>query len=107
MLGLARGADQAKDPVGLVGIAGPHLLAVDQPVIAFVLAFGLQASEVRARAGLGIALAPTDLAAGDLGQESLLLLLAAIFQQRRAEHGNAEAGQRRAGIDARHFLLED
>ena len=71
MLGRGRiGAHQAEDPVGLVGIAGPDLLAVDQPVIALVLALGLQAGEVGAGAGLGIALAPADLAAGDLGQDS-------------------------------------
>ena len=58
------GAHQAEAPVGLVGVAGPDLLAVDQPVVALVLAAGLQAGEVGAGAGLGIALAPADLAAG-------------------------------------------
>ena len=106
MLGRLRiGADQAEDPVGLVGIAGPDLLAVDQPMVALVLALGLQRGEVGAGAGLGIALAPADLAARDLGQEVLLLLLGAIFEQRRAEHRDAEAHQRIARADPRHFLL--
>ena len=100
------GADQAEDPVGLVGIAGPDLLAVDQPMIALVLAFGLQAGEVGAGARLGIALAPAYLAAGDLGQIMLLLRLAAIFEQGRAEHRDAEAHQRIAGADPRHLLLQ-
>ena len=70
MLGLGRGADQAEDPVGLVGVAGPHLLAVDQPVVALVLGLGLQAGEIGAGARLRIALAPADFAARDLGQVS-------------------------------------
>ena len=77
MLGLGRGADQAEDPVGLVGIAGPHLLAVDEVMVALVFGLGLQAGEVGARARLRIALAPADFAARDLGQEVLLLLLIA------------------------------
>src|SRR5690606_902577 len=92
MLGFARGADQAEDPVSLVGVAGPDLLAVDQIVIALVLSLGLQAREVAARARLRIALAPADLAARDLRQEALFLFLGAIFEQGGPEHRNAEAG---------------
>ena len=66
------GAHQAEAPVGLVGVGGPDLLAVDQPVVALVLALGLQAGEVGAGAGLGIALAPADLAVHDLRQDALL-----------------------------------
>jgi hypothetical protein len=38
VLGLGVGAHQAEDPVGLVGVAGPDLLAVDDEVVAVVSA---------------------------------------------------------------------
>ena len=38
---LLKGVHQAEDPVGLVGIGGPDLLAVDQIVVALVLGAGL------------------------------------------------------------------
>ena len=60
------GAHQAEAPVGLVGVGGPDLLAVDQPVVALVLAAGGEAGEVGAGARLRIALAPADLALDDL-----------------------------------------
>ena len=109
LLGLGRGAHQAEDPVGLVGIAGPHLLPVDQPVVAPLVSFfglGLQPGEVGAGAGLGIALAPADLAARDLRQIMALLLLAAELEQRRPEHRDPEADERRPRADPRHLLLE-
>ena len=100
-------ADEAEDPVGLVGIAGPDFLAVDDPVVAPVLAEGLHRDEVRARARLRIALAPADFAARDLIEEALLLPLGAKMQQRWPEHPDAEARERRAGADPRHLLAQD
>ena len=76
-------------------------------MVALVLAEGLQADEVAARARFAIALAPADFAARDLGEVMDLLLLGTEFEQRRAEHPDAEAVERRARIDALHFLLED
>ena len=106
LLGLGRRPHQAEDPVGLVGIAGPHLLAVDQPVIALVLGLGLEPGEVGAGARLRIALAPADLAARDLRQIVSLLLLGAEREQRRPEHRDAEAGQRRPRADPLHLFLQ-
>ena len=68
LLGLRVGAHQAEAPVGVLRAGGPDLLAVDQPVVALVLALGLQAGEVGAGAGLGVALAPAQLAADDRRQ---------------------------------------
>ena len=34
--------DEAENPVGVIGVGGPDLRAVDQPVVPLVLAFGLQ-----------------------------------------------------------------
>ena len=101
------GADQAENPVGLVGIARPDLLAVDDPVIALVLAERLQRHEVRPRPRLRIALAPADLALRHIGQDRGLLLLGAEFEQRRPKHPDAERIERRARLDPRHFLAED
>ena len=63
----AVGAHEAEDPVGLVGVAGPDLLAVDERSgrrlsSARVCSDG----EVGAGARLRVTLAPTDLAARDL-----------------------------------------
>src|SRR5690606_2800976 len=61
---------------------------------------------VGAGVGFRITLAPPDLAACDLGKEAALLLFGAEFQQRRAEHRDAEAEQRVARFDTRQFLLQ-
>src|SRR5204863_5993064 len=73
-LAVARGAHEAEDPVAVLAERGPGLLAVDDVLVAAPLCLGLQRSEVGARAGLAVALAPPDFAALDAGQEALLLL---------------------------------
>ncbi len=73
-------AHQAEAPVGSVGVAGPDLLPVDQPMVALVLAAGGERREVGARSGLGVTLAPADLALDDLGQVFLLLILVAVLE---------------------------
>ena len=101
------GAHQAEDPVGLVGVGGPDLLAVDDEVV--VVHFGPRGQRRQVGAGvrLRVALAPADLAARDLRQVLALLLLAAVLQQRRAEHPDAEALQRRAALERGHLLAQD
>ena len=106
MLRAGIGAHQAEDPVGLVGIGGPDLLAVDQVVIALVLAARLQARKVRSRARLRIALTPADLTFHDVGNEAELLFVITEFEQRWAKHPKAEREQRRACLDAAHLLLQ-
>ncbi len=104
MLGrLGVGADQTEYPVGLIGVGGPDLLAVDDPVVATIFRPRLDRGQVGAGAGLGIALTPADLAAHDGRQEALLLFLGAKGQQRRAQHPDAEAGQGHLGLDAAHL----
>ena len=90
LLGRAIGAHQAEDPVGVVRIRRPDLLAGDDEIVAVAFGAGLQRGEVRSGVRFGIALAPADQARGDLRQMFLLLRLGAVFQQRRSEHGNAE-----------------
>ena len=106
MLGALVGVDQTENPVRLVGVTGPYLLAVDQEVVTLVLGRCLQPGEVGPGIGFRIALAPADFSARDFGQKALLLLFRAIFQQRRAEHGDAEAVQGIAAVQPRHFLAE-
>ena len=52
------GAGQQEDVVGVLGLGGPHLLAVDDPLVAVELGPGLQAGQVRSGVGLAEALAP-------------------------------------------------
>ena len=99
------GADEAEDPVGVIGVAGPDLRAVDEPVVALVFGLGLQPGEVGSRARLRVALAPADLAPDDRRNELLLLLFVRELQERRAEHPEAEAVQRRARADPAELLL--
>ena len=106
MLGRAVGTHKAEDPVRLVGIRGPDLLAVDQVMITLVFAARLQAGEVRSRARLRIPLAPAGLALQDVGDEAQLLFVITELEQRRAEHPEAEREERRARLDAAHFLFQ-
>ena len=67
------GAHDEQAPAGDVGQGGPHLLAVDDPLVAVAHALGRQAGEVGAGAGLGEQLAP-DLLAGEQRAQVPLLL---------------------------------
>ena len=67
---------------------------------------GLERGEVRAGARLRVALAPADLAAGDLREVLALLLLVPEAQQRRADHGETEADQRLGEAEPRQLLGE-
>jgi hypothetical protein len=63
------GAGEEEHVVGELGLRGPHLLAVDHPLVAVEHGGGLEAGEVGAAVGLAEALAPPHLAPQDLGQE--------------------------------------
>ncbi len=106
LLGRLAGADEAEDPVRLVGIAGPYLLPIDDVMVARVLRARRQAGEIGPGVGLRITLAPPDLTARDWGQVIELLFLRAIFQQRGPEHRDAEAVERIARLDPRHLLAK-
>ena len=85
----------------------PGLLAVDDEMIAPVFSPGGQRRQVGARVGLAVALAPANLATGDLWQVFELLRLGAELLQRRAQHPDAEALQRRAALQAAHLLRQN
>ena len=100
------GADQREDRVGHVGGGGPDLLAVDDVLVAVAHGARLEAAEVGAGAGLGVALRPRDLAGEDVADVLLLLLLGAVDEHRGAEqhHAGAADGGR---LGAGHLLVED
>ncbi len=84
------GARDEHAPLGVLGAAGPDLLARDDPLVAVLDGAGLQRREVRARLGLGESLAPDLLAGEDRREVALLLLVVAPDHQRRAAEQEAE-----------------
>src|SRR5213078_3775621 len=100
-------ADQAEHPVGLVGVRGPDLVAVDDEGVAVAYGARVERGQVGAGAGLAVALTPADFAAHDLRDVLGALLLAAELEQHRAEHPQPEALERGARVDAAHLLIED
>src|SRR5204863_5561523 len=89
-LGLRVAAADEDAEVGDVRVRRPDLLAVDDEGAVLRLDAGTHRREVRARAGLGEALAPDLLRAEDLLQVALLLLLGAVRHDRRAGHPEAD-----------------
>ena len=71
------GADQREDLVAVHGVGGPHLLPVDDEVVAVADAPGGERGEVGPRAGLGEALAPDHLVAQQRSDDLLLLRVGA------------------------------
>src|SRR5262249_53555441 len=63
--------------------------------------------QIRAGAGLAVALTPADLPADDLRQVLALLLLAPVAEQHRPEHPDPEALQRDAAARGLELGLED
>ena len=100
------GAGEQEAVVGVLGLGGPDLLAVDDPLVAVELGLALQAGEVGAGVGLGEALAPRRLALEDAGEELLLLLLGPPLQDRRADEGVAEEVAAHRGADPGELLVE-
>ncbi|MND82881.1 hypothetical protein D3C80_747250 [compost metagenome] len=103
------GAGDDETPVRFVGQRSPDLLPVDDPTVAAFIQCraGLDVGQVRACAGLRIALAPEVVTTDDARQKALFLLFA-------AEGGNGRPGQ--AFADMAHapratgagiFFMED
>ena len=101
------GAGEQHHPVGDLREAGPDLLAVDDVVVAVLHGPGLERREVRARVGLGVALAPDLLAGEDLLEVALLLRVGAVGDDRRAGHAEAEDVERRRRPVEDQLLVEE
>src|SRR5690606_20648540 len=96
------GAGQHEAPVGPVGERGPHLLALDDPIVAVAPGPRGDVGEVAAGGGFGGALAPQRLAGHDRRQGAALLLGCPEGDERGAEQAladDAEApGTSRPGV---------
>ena len=105
------GAHEGEDDVGVVGARGPHLLTVDDEVVAVQHRPGPQAGQVRSGVGLAHPERGGDLGPEDGHRPPLLLLLGAEAQQGRRDDGQALRVE--GGVDAAasqllsvHELLE-
>ena len=83
------GAHDEQAPLGDVGQRRPHLLAVDDPLVAVLHAARRQAREVGPRARLAEELAP-DLLAGEQRPQARLLRLGPPLHDGRAAHAVAD-----------------
>ena len=100
------GAHQGEHPIGVGRTRGPGLLPVDQEVVALILRARAQRGEIRTGVRLGVTLAPLHFTAGDSGQVFGALLIGAELEQRRADHADTHAHQRRASTNCGHFLSQ-
>jgi hypothetical protein len=98
------GADQVEHPFAVLAERGPGLLAVDDVLVADAFGARLDAGQVRARAGFAVALAPPDFAAGDAGQEALLLRLGAEGHDDGCDHHRPEGNDARGAGQGALFL---
>ena len=100
-------ARQQQAVVRMVGAGGPHLLAVDDPLLAVELGTACRAGEVGTAARLAEELAPGVFAGKDAAQILGLLRVGAVFQQRcRRQQANARLGNAHRA-DARELFLHD
>ena len=102
-----RCASTQKHHCGAVRERRPHLLAVDDPLVAVEHAAGLHVREVGAGVRLGVALAPQLLDRLDLGEEAPLLLVGAVGEERRGEEALAEEADPRRRVRLGVLLVED
>ena len=97
-------AGQHEAPVGPVGLRRPHLLALDRPAAVDELGPGLDVGEVRAGAGLAVALAPELGAGDDPRQEAGPLRVGAELDEGRAEQRLADVADAAGGPRLRVLL---
>ena len=104
--GALLGAGHHEAPLRQVRHRRPHLLPVDDPLVAVEFGGGRHIGQVAARAGLRVALAPQLGDVEDLGQEALLLLGGAVRDQRRTEQFLAEVVHLVGGVGLGVLLVE-
>ncbi len=102
------GPRQHQPERGVLGVRGPDLLAGDPPgAVLLLLGAGLDPGQVGAGGGLAEQLAP-DLVGGQHRAEvALLLLLAAVRDQRRPEHPHADDVEDPGHAGAPDLLVDD
>ena len=91
VLGLGRvGSGHQHPPLGHMSQSGPHLLAVDHPLVAVADRPGRQAGHVRAGTRLAEQLAPDLFARVHRPQQALLLLLGGVGEHYRSPHADTD-----------------
>ena len=101
------GARQQDAPAGDVGVAGPHLLPVEDVVVAVALGPQRQRRQVRARAGLAEQLAPEFLARQQRPQPPFLLFRRAGIEQCRPGPPDADGVDGPAHPGRPQLLVDD
>ena len=99
------GAHGEPEVVGLVAAGGPHLLPVDDVVVAVAPGGGAQRGEVGAGVGLAVADREVHVAREDPLQEQVLLLLGAVPDQRRPD--GLQRHRRQVHVGALGLVGED
>ena len=89
-----------------MGQRRPHLLPVDDPLVAITDGTRRQAGDVGPTARLGEQLAPDLLVRGDLGDEARLLLLRSPLQDGGRAHPDADDVERPRHAGAAEFLVD-
>src|SRR5205823_13094983 len=105
--GVRVGAGDEHPTVGRTGAAGPHLLAVDDPLVAVAHGPGLQAGEVGAGARLAEQLAPRLAAGGEGQQPAVALLLRAVLDHDGTAHVLSQPARRAEGAGVGDLLGDD
>ena len=85
------GPGQDQTPVGLVGVAGPHLVAGDHVVVTLAVGPGTQRGQVGPGVRLAEPLTPTVAPVDDAGEEPALDLLAAVLEDALDQIAQARA----------------
>ena len=95
---------QHQAPVGLVRVAGPHLVPGDDVVVTVPVGPGAQRGQVGAGVGLAEPLAPPVAAVDDAGEEPLLDLVAAVLEDALDQVAEARPGR---GAGRGQLLVDD
>ncbi len=101
------GAGEQHAEVGVLATRGPHLLAIDDPLVAIPDGPGLQAGEVRTCLGLTEELAPRLLPGDDVTHIEVDLLLSAVCRDRRRRQQKPEPRRRAQGAEGGDLLLDN
>ena len=99
------GPGQQHAEVGVLAARGPHLLPVDDPLVAVLDGPGLQAGEVRARLRLAEELAPGLLAGDDVPDVEVDLLLGPVGRDGRGGQEQPQPGGGAQGAEFGDLLL--
>src|SRR5262249_61895880 len=101
------GANQEEAPISEMRARGPHLLAIDDEMIAMVDGAGSQTRQIPAGVGLGIALAPQLVGAKDARQVPPFLLFGSPVDERRAQQVQRTGGRQGGRAGTKVFLVEN